>query len=142
MERLVETLVSGIEVFRQDAGLADGGHEIDVAGPARKDVHVDVFGDAGSGAFADVHTDVESFGPVDGAEVAGCGAGEAHHFGGGVLGGFFQGGDVCVGDHHEMAGGVWIQVQDDEAVRAAEEDEVSLVVVGLGFCAEDASWLR
>lgn len=52
-------LVSRSQVFGNRARLPDGGHEIYVADPARQNVHVEVFGDARAGGFAEVHSEVD-----------------------------------------------------------------------------------
>ena len=48
-------MVSDGEFFGEDAGFRDGGDETGVAGPTRQDMKVDVAGDSGAGAFAEVH---------------------------------------------------------------------------------------
>jgi diguanylate cyclase (GGDEF)-like protein/PAS domain S-box-containing protein len=83
-ERLAEAAPGDREFFGHDAGLADGGHEVGVAGPAREHVHMEVAGDAGAGALAEVHSKVEALGPVDFAQAAHGGLGEVHQFGGGL----------------------------------------------------------
>ena len=44
---VAELVVGEGEVFGLDAGLADSGQEVGVAGPAREEVQVEVGGDAG-----------------------------------------------------------------------------------------------
>lgn len=50
------------EGLGQDACRAEHGHEVCVAAPARDDVLVEVFGDSGSGGFAQVDTNIEAVG--------------------------------------------------------------------------------
>src|SRR4051794_8894780 len=59
---IFELEVRLLDGLGDDADVADDGHEIDVAIPAGDDVGMDVSGDAGAGAFADVDADVEALG--------------------------------------------------------------------------------
>src|SRR5688500_8329410 len=57
-----------------DAHVADDAHEVRVAGPAGDDVLVEVAGEAGAGASAEVDADVEALGadgPLEQADALG-----------------------------------------------------------------------
>ena len=45
VEGIAQAFPGGFKVFRENAGFAHGGHEIGVAGPAGKKVHVEMIGD-------------------------------------------------------------------------------------------------
>ena len=105
-ECLAKAFPGDFEFFREDSGFGDGGHEVGVAVPAGKDVHVDVAGDSGSGAFSYVHAYIEAGGLVDFFEVAFGLAGEFHQFGGGWLVDGREVGGVLERDHHEVPVGV------------------------------------
>src|ERR1700719_1476611 len=81
-EGLVQALPGGGEIFRQDAGFADDGHEIGVAGPAGEHVLVEVVGYSGAGGFAEVDAGVEAVGGGDLTEDAVGSLSEGHEFGG------------------------------------------------------------
>src|SRR5205085_9709425 len=53
------------KVFRVDAGFTDGCHEVCVANPARKDVHVEVVCHACSGCAPQIHSDIEAVRTID-----------------------------------------------------------------------------
>jgi len=48
-------------------------------------------------------------------------------------------GDMKVGGHHEMPAGIWVAVQDDEAVLSAMHDQRFLIIRSCRCIAEDAS---
>ena len=123
-ECLAKAFPGDFEFFREDSGFGDGGHEVGVAVPAGKDVHVDVAGDSGSGAFSYVHAYIEAGGLVDFPQVAFGLACEFHELG---RGGFVYGrevGGVLIGDHHEVAAGVGEFVEDYEVILRAMDDQV------------------
>src|SRR5689334_15330813 len=64
--RRFQLVVAGAQTLGQDAGLADGGHEIRVAEPSGQHVHVQMVGHARTGRAADVGTDVHAVGVVRG----------------------------------------------------------------------------
>src|SRR5262249_52671584 len=55
-----KTRIGFIQRLRQYPALARHGHEVCVADPARKDMHVDVAGNPGPGCAAYVHADVDA----------------------------------------------------------------------------------
>ena len=56
--------------LRQSSGFGKDSEEVVVAGPAGNGVEVEVFGDAGTGGFAEVEAEVKAVGVVDGANGA------------------------------------------------------------------------
>lgn len=51
-------VVSRQEILRENARLADHGHEAGIPYPAWQDVKVNVLSDAGPGAFAEIHSQI------------------------------------------------------------------------------------
>src|SRR5919107_4679221 len=138
LEAAAELVVGGAEVFGDDAGLADGGHEVGVAGPAREDVKVQVVRDARARGLAEVHAEVEAVRAVDFGEYALGALRQLHQLVRGLFGQAVEVGRVLEGDDHEVAAGVWVDVEDDEVEPGALEDEGRLVVAQRGQRAEDA----
>ena len=125
-----------------DADIADDGHEINVAVPARDDVAVDVAGDACAGALADVEADVVALG-VHGEGEGLLAEGEEFHDLGAFIGGEFDGGwGVAIGGDEQVAVDVGEFVEHEEAEGGAGEDEVGLVLFGVlgGFAEEAVGW--
>ena len=87
---------------------------------------VDVAGDAGAGAGADVEAHVEAVGVHGDGEGLLAEGEEFHHLGAFVGGEFHRRGRVAVGGGHEMAIDVGIFVEHQQAQRAAGEHEVGL----------------
>src|SRR5215469_11470066 len=63
-KRRPQPLPGHIKLFRKHARLAHRSHEVGVAMPPRKDVHVDMPRDTRPGALPDVHPQVQSIGSV------------------------------------------------------------------------------
>jgi hypothetical protein len=127
-----EEFIGDVEGLGDDADVGDDGHEVDVAVPARDEVGVEVSGDAGAGAFADVDADVEALG-VHGAVEGLLAEGEEFHHFGTFFGGAIEGrGGMAVGGGEEMAVDVGVFVEHEEGVGGTGEDEVGVVLVG-GF---------
>jgi hypothetical protein len=111
-----------VQCLGKDAGLGGDGHEVGVSAPAREGVQVDVVGDTSSGGLAKVHAEVEAVGAVDLAEAVLHALGEQDHL---LRGLGRQGGkrvDVQVGQDEDVAGGVGVGVEADEAAFSAMED--------------------
>ena len=73
------------QVFRDDARLADGGHEVGVARPAREDVHMEMIGDAGAGGLAEVDAEVEAVWMIDLFQHGVSASGKVEHLVGGLF---------------------------------------------------------
>ena len=99
-----------------DADLADGGHEVGVAGPARQDVHVEVFGDSGSGGASEIHADVEALRAVGLAQSRLAELGEVHHLVRHLFRRGVEVGQVRVRDDERVAADVRVEVEYDEVV--------------------------
>lgn len=128
-----------LEGLGEDSGVAEDGHEVGVAVPARDDVEVEVAGDAGAGGFAEVDADVEAVGLEGFLE-------EPLGFDGGVheacaffVVEVFQVGDFSEGEDEEVAGVVGVAVHEDEGAWLAGDDEGGLVVFEHGEGGEGAS---
>ena len=131
--------MGGFEGLGDDADLGDGGHEVNVAGPAGDDVGVDVAGDAGTGAVADVEAEVEALGVHGAGEDFLAVDEEVHDLGAFIGGTFFEGGDVAVGGDEEVAVDVGVFVEHEEAVGGTADDEGGGVAFGgFGGGAEEA----
>ena len=61
---VAQFLVGGFQVFRQNSGVAGGGHKIGVPDPSGQDVDVDVISDTRPCRLSQIHSDIESFRPV------------------------------------------------------------------------------
>lgn len=68
VERFAQALPGYSQVFGEDTGFADGGHEVGVTGPAGQGVEVEMSGDAGATGFADIHAKVEAMRLVEALE--------------------------------------------------------------------------
>ena len=135
---IAEFRPGNVEGFGQDAGLGGDGHEIGIATPARKGVKMDVVGYAGSGGFAEVHAEVKAVRAVDLAEATLYAlSGEDH-----LLRGFRRKGgegvDVPIGQDEDVASGVRVGVEADEAVEAAMDDVGCLLRGLLGHAVGDS----
>src|SRR5712692_8402838 len=117
-----ELVVGDGQVLGLDAGFANGGHEVGVAGPARQDVQVYVADDASAGAAAQVHPKVVALGLIVGRERDLHALGKLHHLGErcGVAPGELS--HMREGHDHNVAGGVGEAVEDDEVLAAAMKD--------------------
>src|SRR5215831_1936246 len=95
-------------------------------------------GDAGACSFAQVHSQVETLRMVEVAQNAFEPPRELHHF----LGGFgreqLELVYMLIGNDHDMAGGVRVGVQNDEAVLVPMDNEGLFVVSGLGQLTKQA----
>src|SRR5665213_421485 len=137
-----EPVPCGGKILGKNAGFADSGHEVGIAMPAWQDVHVDVAGDSGARAFADVHPEVEPAWLVNRLKMPFGKAHQRHHFGGR---GFVNGRQlrgVRVRNDHKMTAGVGIAVQHNEIVTAAMDDHVFLIAILGGDSAEHTTFER
>jgi hypothetical protein len=117
-------LIGGGEIFRDDARVADGGHEVCVANPARKDVDVNVIHDTGAGGFSQVHAKIEAGGLIDFAQRRLAPLRQIHQ----LIGSFFRGGvelaNVLVGNHEQVAADVWVDIENYEIVVSTVKNEI------------------
>ena len=60
LEPRPQLLVGGGEVFRNNPRVADGGHEVCIAYPARQYMDMNMIHDARPGRAAQIHADVEA----------------------------------------------------------------------------------
>ena len=122
-----------------DAGFGGGGHEVGVAAPAGDEVDVEMLVDAGAGSGAEVDADVEAVGAEGGVDGGLEALEHSHHLEGFVVGEVLQPAGLAVGQDHEVAGVVGINIEQGEAALAAGEDEVGFVVGALRDAGEDVS---
>ena len=111
------------QFLRQHARLADDGHEVRVAVPARHDVHVDVIEHAGAGRLAEVDPHVDAMRSVGLGQRDLGAARQLDQLAQLLVGRRRQRRHVAVRHDHQVAVVVGKQVEDDEAGRAAEHDE-------------------
>jgi len=124
-------LIRLLDRLRQDARLAEDGHEIRVACPARDDVHVDVVWHARARGLADVCAHVERLRMVDiFQDDDGLGT-QLHHLGARFRVQQFERGFVVNRRDHEMTVRVGEQVDDDEGAPSAMDDQVFGIVFRL-----------
>lgn len=113
--------------FGHGTRLADCGDEVDVAEPTRQDVHVKVTSHAGTGGFAQIHSDVEAVRVIDLCQCGLSAFREVHHFISDLFVAFIEVGDVLERKDHQMTGAVGINIQDDKIKLGPTEDEIFLV---------------
>jgi len=127
----LEFIEDGFEFVGVDAGFGGGGHEVGVAGPAGDDVDVEVVGDAGSGAFPNVDSDIEAVGVEFRFEGGGDILDEGPEVGRFLGGEAIEVGDGAVGDDEGVPGVVGEAIEDGVAGLGAGEDTVGAVVLAL-----------
>src|SRR5690349_4277319 len=76
---LTKSTIGCLQIFGEHPGLAYHGHEVRVCHPARKNVHVDMSSNAGSGSFSQVHSQVQPVGTVKPPQNSFEALGEFHH---------------------------------------------------------------
>ena len=111
-----------VEIFRQNAGFGEGGHEVGIAGPARQGVEMKVSGDTGTGGLAQVHAEIDAVRAIELGEDAFHALGKIGHL---VRRGRGQGRKarfMRVRNDHDVAGGVGKCVEADKAGVAAVDD--------------------
>lgn len=119
-----QLVIRAMERFRDDARLCGCGHEIRIACPARHDVNMDVLDDTCTGSFADVDSDIEIICPICPAQHRERCACKMHQFGERVRLEIFDGRLVFVGNHHHMAIGIGVAIEDHESALAPVQDKV------------------
>src|SRR5207248_1669245 len=142
VERRAQPVPARLQVLDHHLGVAEDGHEVRVARPARDDVPVHVLGDAGSRGGSQVHPQVVALRAVGLPD-------EAHrdpqHLRE-LLMLLARKGDevrvVAARHDHQVAVVVRVPVEDGERMRSAAEDEVLAIVFAARQIAEDASALR
>ena len=125
----MHALPGDAQVFGQDAGFGYCGHEIGVAYPAGQGVEMQMAGYACSSGLAQVHTEIDAVRGVErGQDALGllCQIGQ---FMSGCLGQGGEAGLVFMGNDHDVAGGVGIGIEADEAGGSAQDQAGCL----LGF---------
>src|SRR5207237_8239149 len=120
------------EFLGQHARLADDGHEVRVAAPARDDVHVHMIQDARARGLPKVDPHVHSVRRVGFGQRDLRAPRQLHHFAQFVRRHGRERRDMPVGDDHQVTVVVGKQVKDDETAGTAEKDERSGVAVGEG----------
>ena len=116
LEQGTEARRRGGQVFGQHPRLADDGHEVGVAVPARHQVHVQVIEDAGAGRTAEIDPDVDALRLVRLASAtlsARC-VSSAISFNSSAVSSRSRR-DVAARHDHQVAVVVGIQVEDDVA---------------------------
>jgi hypothetical protein len=122
-----EAVPRGFEGLREDAGLAENGHEVVVTGPTRDEVAVEV-GDAAAGGGAEVEADVNPVGFEDGFKELLAEDDFFHEigaFGGGELEEVV---DLAEGDGEQVAGIVGKAVENEVGKWGPVDDEGSAVI--------------
>jgi len=127
-----QSLVECLQSFGDDPLVADGGHEIGIADPAGNDVEMEMVIDSGSGGFAKIPADIKSLRFHAFLEQGLGVTTEMPEFEDFLFGEVTHVRDLSVGDRHEMPGRVGIPVHDEKGLFAADHDEVSGVIAGLG----------
>jgi len=117
-----ESLPCYIERLGKYTSFCGDGHKICVSEPAGQNVHVDMVSDAGARGFAKVEAHVEAARAVNLTQDEFGTLGEEHQLVGRVCWHGGERGEVLIGHDHEVAGGVGIGVETDEAVLAAMDD--------------------
>ena len=95
-------------------------------------------GDAGSGGFTQIHSQVYAVGMIEASENILKLAGEFHHLLGGGSGEKLQAVDMGIRNDHNVAGGVGVGVEDDEAVLAAMKNTGFFIVAEVEKFAKNA----
>jgi hypothetical protein len=111
-----------VERFGEYACLSRNGHEVGVAAPARKRMEMDVVGDASAGGFAKIESHVKPVRFVGLAQPRFGALSELDQF---LRGGGRQRSkriEMLIRHNHQMASGVRIGVETDEAVQAPVDD--------------------
>src|SRR5215208_3744545 len=96
-------LVRALQRLRQDARLAEDGHEIGVACPTRDNMNMDMRLYPGARGFADVGAHVEGLRAINFAQDVHTLCCQFHHFGAGGQIEFLKIGLVVKRDDHEMS---------------------------------------
>lgn len=139
-----QLVISGKELFGQDASLPDRGNETGISRPAREHVQVQVVRDAGPGAFPKIHAKIIPFGMIAISQCPLKAPGQLHHFGERSGLDILEAGNVGIRDHHGMAGSVRKEVEKNEIRAASIQKQVLPIVRGVGraLFAENATTRR
>src|SRR5580700_481073 len=137
-EGLAQALIRNFEFFGVNTGLARHGHEVGIAEPAGQDVKMQMAGDAGSCCAAQVHAEIHTVGLVICLESFLDALRKLHHLAEcfGITQAQFR--DVRVRHDHDVPGGVWKTIEDNEGLRAAISDECFVVLVERDGVAKNA----
>lgn len=126
------------EFLRYDASFAYRGHEIHIAGPAGKDVHMNVSGDARARAVSYVHAGIEPRRAVDKSKILLGDPRQQHHLGGDIGLGFLKGRDVGVRSDHQVSARIREEIQQDKVVPRAMQNKIFRIAIFLRFFTENA----
>lgn len=121
-----------------NGGIGQDWHEVSVSEPARDDVDVEVFQNAGTGDFAEVDADIEAIGFHDFGQGILTTTRELQEIGHFVVCEAIQVGNLFVGHGHQVAAGVGVGVEQGETGAVTEDDKIGFVIVGLGDLSEEA----
>ena len=122
MKRCVEAVEGDVERLRQDAGIREDCHEVDVSPPAWKSVHMEVFGNACTCSLTKIQPEVEAVGMVDLSQDGFGILGEMNKLLGCRTRESVQGVQVLVGNDQDVAGGVGESIQADKAMLSSMKD--------------------
>src|SRR5215467_4066361 len=137
-QRFAQLLVADRQLFRVYARFAGNGHEVRIAHPARQGMQMQMAHHAGAGSPAEVHAQVHAVRPVKIAKNRFHALRQMHHFGQRCGSAVAEFRNVRVGNHHHMAGGIGVAIQDHERGSSAVSDEGYLVILALRRVAENA----
>ena len=99
---------------------------------------MDMPGDSGAGAFADIHPEVQAVWFIDRLEMTFGSPGQRHHLGRRSLVDSGKLGGVRIRHHHQMTAGVGKPVENYVVMNAAENNEICFVGFRLSReCAEN-----
>src|SRR5712691_13379902 len=128
-ERLGETLVGSLQVFRVHARLARHRHEVRITDPARQYVQMQMSHHASARGAPQIHSQIHPIGLVIRAQSRFHALRQLHHFV--ERSGFaqIQFRNVRVRHDHYVPGGVRKTIQDDEGLFAAMDDERFRVIL-------------
>ena len=100
-------------------------------------MHMDVSRDTRARRTSDVYPGVEPGRPVDDSEILLRDPGKQHHLDRCVFLGVLKGGHMSIGSNHQVSARIREEVQEDEIVARAMQDEIVLIAIFLRFFAEN-----
>src|SRR5688572_6784381 len=134
--------IRNIQLFRQDAGLSRDAHEVGIADPARHDMKVKMFANAGARAVSEVHPDVKTLRAVERGQSTHATLRELHHFSELCGRRFIETIRVNKWRHHEVTRRIRKQIQDDKVQVAAINDQAARILGPIVIETEDARSCR
>lgn len=118
--------------LRHHAGLANRGHEVGVARPARNDVQVEMLRHSGASALSEVPADVQSTRAIDVAEHRLHVARQKDRLAQRTLRKAGQVLGVGIRHHHQVSAGIGVAVQNQVVFARSPKHEIRLVLVSRG----------